>query len=170
VGYDDYSDIHLSGAAIAAPIWAEFMKRAIALPNYSDVKPFSPPSGVVQLSIDKATGQIATPACPDDYLMAFIEGTQPAQTCEQGTSDHRNVFQKLFGMEPKPVGPPPVSNPRATPSPPAQVSQQGVAPPPPADKGKKKGFWGRLFGGDKGDNKDKERDNRSQSGNGSGPP
>lgn len=170
VGYDDYSDIHLSGAAIAAPIWAEFMKRAIALPNYSDVKPFSPPSGVVQLSIDKATGQIATPACPDDYLMAFIEGTQPAQTCEQGTSDHRNVFQKLFGMEPKPVGPPPVSNPRATSSPPAQVSQQGVAPPPPADKGKKKGFWGRLFGGDKGDNKDKERDNRSQSGNGSGPP
>jgi penicillin-binding protein 1B len=170
VGYDDYSDIHLSGAAIAAPIWAEFMKRAIVLPNYSDIKPFSAPSGVVQLSIDKATGQIATPACPDDYVMTFIDGTQPTQTCEQGTADHRNVFQKLFGMEPKPAPPPPVSNPKiiATPAPSANVAQ-GSGQPPEAEKPKKKGFWGRLFGsgGDKGDNKEKE--NRSNSGNGPPP-
>src|SRR2546426_8221665 len=33
VGYDDYSDIRLSGAQTAAPIWAEFMKKAIALPQ-----------------------------------------------------------------------------------------------------------------------------------------
>src|SRR5215467_2679372 len=38
VGYDDYSDIHLSGSAIALPIWTEFMKRAVDLPNYSDTK------------------------------------------------------------------------------------------------------------------------------------
>src|SRR6266852_1990249 len=38
VGYDDYSDIRLSGAQTAAPIWAEFMKKAIALPEYSDIK------------------------------------------------------------------------------------------------------------------------------------
>ena len=35
VGYDDYSDIRLSGAQTAAPIWAEFMKKAVALPQYS---------------------------------------------------------------------------------------------------------------------------------------
>ncbi len=164
VGYDDYSDIHLSGASIAAPIWAEFMKRAIALPSYSDVKPFSPPSGVVQLTIDKATGQIATPACPDDYVMSFIDGTQPTETCEQATTDHRNVFQKLFGMEPKPAPPPPVSNPRIIPpgSAPSVTSSSATtdsAPPPAEEKSKKKGFWGRLFGGggDKGDNKDKDR-------------
>ena len=29
VGYDDYSDIRLSGAQTAAPIWAEFMKKAV---------------------------------------------------------------------------------------------------------------------------------------------
>ena len=28
VGYDDYSDLRLSGAQTAAPIWAEFMKKA----------------------------------------------------------------------------------------------------------------------------------------------
>ncbi len=45
VGYDDYSDIHLSGATIALPIWTEFMKRAVDLPNYSDTKPFNSASG-----------------------------------------------------------------------------------------------------------------------------
>jgi penicillin-binding protein 1B len=170
VGYDDYSDIHLSGASIAAPIWAEFMKRALARPNYSDFKPFSPPAGVVQLSIDKATGQIATPACPDDYVMSFIDGTQPTETCEQGTADHRNVFQKLFGMEPKPAPPPAVSNPKIilpSSSPAATNAAQDNGQPPGAEKPKKKGFWGRLFGGsgDKGDNREKDR-----STNGNPPP
>jgi len=158
VGYDDYSDIHLSGASIAAPIWAEFMKRAIAQPNYSDVKPFSAPPGVVQLSIDKATGQIATPTCPDDYMMSFIEGTQPTETCEQGTADHRNVFQKIFGMEPKPVPPPVVSNPKIIPpaSGTAGVATKDSTEPAEPEKPKKKGFWGRLFGGGE-DHKDKDR-------------
>src|SRR5437763_698909 len=160
VGYDDYSDIKLSGSALAAPIWAEFMKRAIALPNYSDVKSFSPPSGVVQLSIDKTTNFIATPACPNDYVMAFIEGTQPTQTCEQTASDHRNVFQKLFGMEPKPSPPPVVSN---TPPASGQKSAAAVAAQDSGEKDengkpKKKGFFGRIFGSIKGDNsKDKDK-------------
>ena len=32
VGNDDYTDIKLAGGAAAAPIWAEFMKRAVKLP------------------------------------------------------------------------------------------------------------------------------------------
>ena len=160
VGYDDYSDIKLSGSALAAPIWAEFMKRAIALPNYSDVKSFSPPSGVVQLSIDKTTNFIATPACPNDYVMAFIEGTQPTQTCEQTASDHRNVFQKLFGMEPKPSPPPVVSNtpPASGQKPAATVAAQDSGEKDENGKPKKKGFFGRIFGSIKGDNsKDKDK-------------
>src|SRR5260370_34683631 len=88
VGYDDYSDIKLSGAKLALPIWTEFMKRAVALPGYSDTKYFSAPSGVVQVTLDKVTNQIATPACPNDYTAAFIDGTQPTQTCEQPLADH----------------------------------------------------------------------------------
>lgn len=38
VGNDDYTDIKIQGADAAAPIWAEFMNRAIKLPQYSDVK------------------------------------------------------------------------------------------------------------------------------------
>ncbi len=55
VGYDDYSDLKLSGAVTAAPIWTEFMKRAIALPEYRDVKAFSQPDGIVNVQLDKAT-------------------------------------------------------------------------------------------------------------------
>ncbi|HET7442585.1 MAG TPA: PBP1A family penicillin-binding protein, partial [Terriglobales bacterium] len=47
VGFDDYSDLRLSGAQTAAPIWAEFMKKAVSLPQYADIKPFMQPTGVV---------------------------------------------------------------------------------------------------------------------------
>jgi penicillin-binding protein 1B len=156
VGYDDYSDIHLSGAAIALPIWTEFMKRAVELPNYSDVKPFTPPQGVVELTIDKATNQIATPSCPDDYTTAFIDGTQPTQTCEQ--TARGNVVQRIFGIDPKPTPTPPASNTVgntafSSNSGPAQpvATSQPAAPAQETEK-KKKGFWGRIFGG--ADNKD----------------
>jgi penicillin-binding protein 1B len=155
VGYDDYSDIHLSGSAIALPIWTEFMKRAVDLPNYSDTKPFTPPQGVVELSLDRATNQIATPACPDDYTTAFIDGTQPTQTCEQ--SSHGNVFQRILGIEPKPTPTPPASNigsgsPAANPGQPAASSQNQTSGQ--EQEKKKKGFWGKIFGGGKDDNKD----------------
>jgi penicillin-binding protein 1B len=159
VGYDDYSDVHLTGSAIALPIWTEFMKRAVALPNYSDVKPFSPPSGVVELSIDKNTNQIATPACPDDYTTAFIDGTQPTLTCEQTAQG--NVFQRIFGIQPKPTPTPPASNtvgstapPSSQPAAASQSSSQGGEP-----EKKKKGFWGRIFGS-KDDNKDDNKGTR----------
>jgi penicillin-binding protein 1B len=158
VGYDDYSDIHLTGGVLALPIWTDFMKRAVLLPEFSDVKPFSPPQGVVRLTLDKKTNQVATPACPDDYTTAFIEGTQPTQTCDQ-SADHGNIFQRVFGLEPKPA--PPVSNGpgSATQVPGAvAVASPGTAAEP--DKNKKKGFWGRLFGGSNDEKKDDNKDKK----------
>src|SRR6202040_2552042 len=55
VGFDDFSDLRLSGALSAAPIWTEFMKKAAALPAYSDMKGFTQPSGVVDVQLDKTT-------------------------------------------------------------------------------------------------------------------
>jgi penicillin-binding protein 1B len=83
VGYDDYSDIHLSGAQTAAPIWAEFMKRAIALPEYSRAQGFGMPAGVSSIQLDKATNRLATPNCLETYTASFIEGTEPKDTCDQ---------------------------------------------------------------------------------------
>jgi penicillin-binding protein 1B len=169
IGYDDYSDLKLEGAHTAAPIWAEFMKKAVALPQYKDgVKPFSPPPGVVEVKLDKTTNYIATPVCPNDYQAAFIAGTEPNQTCDMTAGDQRNFFQKILGIGPKPPQPTPVP---AVSNPTQQVAQSpGVVNPPSAQPGqpaaaagagddskKKKGFFGKLFGAIKGDNKDQNQ-------------
>jgi penicillin-binding protein 1B len=158
VGYDDYSDLKQEGAHTAAPIWAEFMKKAITLPAYRDVKPFAPPDGVVVLNLDKITNRIATATCPDDYTAAFIAGTEPKETCDQQPGDSRGFFQKIFGLGPKPLPPPAVSNPSQQPGAPnAQQPQQAQQQQQDPNQ-KKKGFFGKIFGAFKDDKKD---DNKS---------
>lgn len=97
VGNDDYTDIKIEGADAAAPIWADFMKRAVKLPQYSDTHEFTPPDGVEVLKIDRATNLLSDEACPDSYSAAFLMGTAPTDTCDH-PSDHRNILQKLFGV------------------------------------------------------------------------
>jgi penicillin-binding protein 1B len=137
VGYDDYSDIRLSGAQTAAPIWTAFMKKAVALPQYSDAKAFPQPSGVVDVQLDKATNLLATPACPETYTAAFVAGTEPSQTCDQGTGV-RGFFSRMLGIGGEKALPPP------QPGVPGQNSAQNGANP--ADQQKKKGFLGKIVG------------------------
>lgn len=152
VGNDDYSDIKIEGADAAAPIWADFMKRAVALPQYSDTKPFVPPPGVVEVQLDKTTNLLADAACPDDYTAAFLDGTQPTDTCDHSNGDQRNLFQKIFGLGPKPAMPPPAPGPTVVAPKQPQPAAGNATPeatqnaqPEPQEK-KKRGFWGRLFG------------------------
>ncbi len=101
VGNDDYTDLNLEGAHAAAPIWADFMKQAVELPQYSDTNEFTPPDGVQIDTLDKNTNLLADAACPDDYTAAFLDGTAPTEACDhKGLSgdDHRNIFQKIFGI------------------------------------------------------------------------
>jgi penicillin-binding protein 1B len=144
VGNDDYTDIShgltkaLQGADTAAPIWAEFMNRAIRIPQYSDMKPLMPiPDGVEQLRIDRASDMVADETCPNDSIsVAFLVGTAPQATCSHmgqnpqslgnqlfnpdGTpadaQPHRNFLQKLFGTgkdQQQPPNPPaPAAPPR----------------------------------------------------------
>jgi penicillin-binding protein 1B len=128
VGFDDYSELRLTGAQTAAPIWTEFMKRAAALPRYSDMRSFAQPTGVVDVQLDKTTNRLATPTCPDDYVAAFIAGTEPRETCDQQTGVP-GFFSRIFGGD-KPITPPgQVAN--------GQDSQ---------DPKKKKGFFGKIAG------------------------
>ncbi len=165
VGNDDYTDIKLAGGAAAAPIWAEFMKRAVKVPQYSDTKQFSAPDGVVVEQIDKVTNLLATPSCPQDYTVAFIAGTEPKQTCDQAFTDNRGIFTKILGIGAPPAAPPPVDTngvvqattagtPVTTPQPGTQAAEEQPK--------KKKGFWGKLFG--KGDN-DQAQQNSGQPAN-----
>jgi penicillin-binding protein 1B len=101
VGNDDYTDIKIEGAHAAAPIWAAFMKQAVQLPQYSDTNEFTAPDGVQIVTIDKNSNLLAEPSCPDDYSAAFLDGTAPTDTCDHkglDGQDHRNIFQKIFGL------------------------------------------------------------------------
>ena len=112
VGNDDYTDLKLSGGTTAAPIWAEFMKRAAKLPQYADMKNFSAPSGVVEVTLDKVTNRLATASCPQTYTVAFIAGTEPKETCDQAaaatTGDSSPRF--LVWDRPRLRAPPPTTN------------------------------------------------------------
>ena len=135
VGYDDYSDLRLSGAMTAAPIWTEFMKKAALIPQYSDMKEFSQPTGVVDVQLDKVTNRLATPTCPNDYTAAFIAGTEPRETCDQ-QNGVAGLFSRVFGGGgAKPLPPPDSAN--------GQDTQNGD----PQNSGqKKKGFFGKIAG------------------------
>ncbi|MFZ1938135.1 MAG: PBP1A family penicillin-binding protein [Terracidiphilus sp.] len=106
VGNDDYTDIQIEGAHAAAPIWASFMRQAVQLPQYSDTNEFTPPDGVQLVTLDKSTNLLADSSCPDDYTAAFLDGTAPTDTCDHkglDGQDHRNIFQKIFGLGSKPA-------------------------------------------------------------------
>ncbi len=173
IGNDDYTDLKLEGAQAALPIWTDFMMHAVKLPQYSDTQIFDPPAGVTEVTLDKATNLIADASCPDDYSAAFLDGTQPTGTCDHPNGDQRNVFQKMFGLGEKgsapPVIPPPPSN-VVQPKPPS-----GTNPGTPANgvqnqnqtepEKKKKGFFGKIFGVFKDDDKNHQQNqqpNQSQ--------
>jgi penicillin-binding protein 1B len=113
VGNDDYTDIStnltrkVQGADTAAPIWAEFMKRAIRIPQYSDMKPFVAPDGVETLRIDRTTDLVADDSCPSNTLpVAFLIGTAPQTTCSHMGEDAQTLGSKIFGVNgPKPLDP-----------------------------------------------------------------
>jgi penicillin-binding protein 1B len=146
VGNDDYTDIKVTGAKAAAPIWTEFMVRAQQLQSYRDMEPFEPPDGVTLVRLDKETNLPATPACPDDYQAYFINATVPTGTCEHPDGKSRNFFQKMFGLgkdhRVAPEPPPAEYSPDGTP-----IAGQPDTPNPDAKP--KKGFWHRIFGNKK---------------------
>jgi penicillin-binding protein 1B len=131
VGFDDYSDLRLSGAMTAAPIWTEFMKKAAALPAFADMRSFSQPTGVVDVQLDKVTNRLATPACPDDYEAAFVAGTEPRETCDQQGAV-AGFFSRLFGGGDK--------------AQPANAQPANATDPAEQDPKKKKGFFGKIVG------------------------
>jgi penicillin-binding protein 1B len=97
VGNDDYTDVKIEGAHAAAPIWAEFMKRAVQLPQYSDTNNFNAPEGVDIVSIDSVSNLLSDASCPASINVAFLAGTAPTETCDH-PAEHRNLLQKIFGL------------------------------------------------------------------------
>jgi len=159
VGFDDNRELGLAGGNSAAPIWAEFMKRAIALPDYANVHDFAPPEGVSLVAIDPDTLERATPLCPVTRNEAFLAGTEPTQYCERHGGLEAALAAGAGSAAPgAPAGdaasPRPAAEPPSVPSEPAKAaarhpqktqpgqSSEAQQPAPP----KKKSIWDRIFG------------------------
>ena len=108
IGNDDYTDVKLEGAKAAAPLWAEFMNRAIKLPQYSDTRVFSAPDGVQNFRLDRETNLLADSSCPRDYIVAFLDGTAPQSTCSRMSQSPQSfVHDLLNGTSPAVTPQPP---------------------------------------------------------------
>jgi penicillin-binding protein 1B len=160
VGFDDNRDLGLAGGAAAAPIWAEFMKRAVALPMYRKTEDFEPPAGIVQESVDLQSGLLAAPSCPNSSQEYFIAGSEPTQYCDGQTaqSGGGNWLSHLFGRE-QGAPPEPAVNTSGQPlngaqnqrPKPSQTAKPGQNPSAQSDESadeppKKKGLLDRIFG------------------------
>ncbi len=110
VGFDDSRDLDIEGAHSAAPIWAEFMKRALDFREYRDTKPFRAPDGIVTVEIDPLSGMPATPQCPNVRPEVYIAGTQPVGLCplHGGRQGITNITGWSTEAAPNSSQPPPV--------------------------------------------------------------
>ena len=157
VGFDDNRELNLEGAKAAAPIWTEFMKRALEYKEYRNTRPFEAPDGIVTVQIDPLSGQPATGACPQTKLEVFIAGTEPlGQSCRLHGGGQPGVTH-VAGWEQ--TAPPPSSAPAAEtlvasaarPAPPparqpAREESRTPAAPKQNEPREKKGFLRRLLG------------------------
>jgi penicillin-binding protein 1B len=80
VGFDDGTSLGIPAAAAALPVFAEFMKAAIARRGE---EAFEPPPGVERVRIHAPTGLRAQLGCwgPPEV---FLEGSAPSQLCDGG--------------------------------------------------------------------------------------
>lgn len=69
-----------TGGAAAAPIWEQFMRKALASKPAID---FPRPDTVVSVSIDPVSGKLASPDCPDSREEFYITGTEPVEYCHK---------------------------------------------------------------------------------------
>src|SRR5437868_5964485 len=81
VGFDDGSQLGLTGANSALPIWADFMSSALTMhPEWTG--DWQMPEGVQQADIDPATGDVAKADSTTKRGELFINGTLPGENGE----------------------------------------------------------------------------------------
>ena len=90
IGFDDNTQLGLTGAEAALPAWADFMKEAVAVrPDLGGLN-FECPEGIKFVEIDSSNGLISTVWCPLRELIAVTEQTSPHLECYlHGNLPHR---------------------------------------------------------------------------------
>jgi penicillin-binding protein 1B len=86
VGLDDGSQLGLTGAASALPIWSDFMNTALSThPEWTG--DWQMPEGLQQKEIDPATGDLAQADSVNKRTEFFINGTSPGSEAANANED-----------------------------------------------------------------------------------
>jgi penicillin-binding protein 1B len=112
VGFDDGSQLGLTGANSALPIWSDFMQ--IALTEHPEWQgEWQMPEGIEQVEINPKTGEPALPTDTDKRVELFINGTSPGSSTAEA--------EETASPEAVPDASPEVETPEASPTPTPQV-------------------------------------------------
>jgi penicillin-binding protein 1B len=130
VGFDDNSQLGMTGADSALPIWADFMTAALTEhPEWGG--DWQMPDGLQQAEIDPKTGGLARPDDLNKRVELFINNTAPTEEeetlPEEGTAPLEDVPPGSGENEDLPPGLEPVPSPRG--KSPSKLEGHGVLQP-----------------------------------------
>ena len=113
VGFDDGSQLGLTGANSALPIWADFMQVALAKhPEWEG--DWEMPSGVEQVEINPKTGELTASGDAEKRIEFFINGTGPSNATDEAETEEQPA-------EELPEAAPSVEQPTELPPPPGSL-------------------------------------------------
>jgi penicillin-binding protein 1B len=81
IGFDDNSQLGLTGAMAALPAWTDFVKDAVALRPELGGRTFECPEGIKFIEVDAESGLISTLSCPHRQLIAVTDRLAPNFEC-----------------------------------------------------------------------------------------
>jgi penicillin-binding protein 1B len=129
VGFDDGSQLGLTGAASALPIWTDFM--TVALGEHPEWQgDWQAPEGIQQADIDPKTGKLAKADDPNKRSELFINGTAPdanaaGETTDETATPPDDQSPPEGGAEP---GASPSASPLPSPKSPARADRRSGLP------------------------------------------
>ena len=94
VGFDNNQPIGLSGSQAALPIWTAFMKRALA--GRQNIALHGRRTDIVFVEIDKDTGKLATPMCPEVIPRPSCPAPSRRSTATSTARSRRAAVRGLF--------------------------------------------------------------------------
>ena len=81
IGFDDNSQLGLTGAAAALPAWTDFVREAVNLRPELGGRSFECPEGIKFVEIDPVSGLLSTLSCPNRELIAITDRLAPNFEC-----------------------------------------------------------------------------------------
>ncbi|MGH9900304.1 MAG: transglycosylase domain-containing protein [Pyrinomonadaceae bacterium] len=137
VGFDDNSQLGLTGADAALPIWADFMSAALAAhPEWNG--DWQAPAGIQQADIDPTTGLLAAPEAVEKRAELFINNTAPTEFATPAVEETPLPEEGMEeGVEEGDYAPDPLPSPGApaAPLPPDATGRPRTTVPRPESRG-----------------------------------